>query len=662
MKKTLLATLAILLSTISAAFAATDSYTLTSPDNQTSVQIHANPLAIGVAHGNNVLLKESPIALKLTDGTAIDKVTKTGKSHTNSEAIEAPFYRQKSLSMTYNERIFKLNGDFSLVVRAYDQGIAYRFVSNRKKAFTIADETAEYNFEGDPKAWIPYSNSGNADNPFACSFENLYNEIRLSQAEKAAFLPLTVDCGKAKLTLLESDLEAYPGMMVNAQGGKDGSSLKAIFPCYPKAFKQTPARQQRRVTETEEFIAKVDGKRSFPWRLFAVTTDDAQMPVNDLVYATASPNRIGDTSWIKPGKVAWDWWNNWNIKGVDFKSGINMKTYKYYIDFAAKNGIEYIVLDEGWYVPQSGDVLTVIPELNLPELVAYGKSKGVDVVLWMVFNSLDDVLEEACTKYSEMGVAGFKIDFLDRHDQEAVEMAYRISEAAARHHLFVDYHGFWKPTGLSRTYPNVLNYEGVYGLENSKWMNEKVDHPRYNVTIPFIRMMAGPMDYTPGAMRNRSKSDWHPSHSMPCSMGTRCHQLAMYVVYDSPFEMLCDAPTMYEAEPEFTSFLASIPTIFDETVIPCGKINEYIVTARHAGDSWYVGGMTNWEARDITIDASKFLPAGKYTVEVYMDGPNAAKNAEDYMHQTMDINYDGTMKATVHLAPGGGFTAKITKK
>ena len=339
------------------------------------------------------------------------------------------------------------------------------------------------------------------------------------------------------------------------------------------------------------------------------------------------------------------------------KAGINMDTYKYYIDFASRNGIEFIVLDEGWYDPKSGDMLTVIPELDLPELIAYGKSKGVEIVLWTVFNVLDSQLEAACKKYADMGIKGFKVDFLDRDDQTAVEMVYRIAEMTARYKLTLDLHGIYKPTGINRTYPHIINFESVFGMEEVKWTDIKNNMPLYDVTFPYIRMMAGPVDYTPGAMRNATKADWRAMYSTPASMGTRCHQLAAYIVHDSPFTMLCDAPTNYLNEQECVDFITSLPVETDSTFIASGELGKYIVTVRKKDVNWYVGGMTNWDRRDVELDFS-FLPeGGRYTATLFVDGINADKQAEDYRMEKRIVDRESRMK--LHLASGGGFAMKL---
>lgn len=657
-KKLCLAILSLLLLIGNASFAAKEKkYVLSSPDGTLKVEISAgNELAYQVMHGNDTILSHSNIGLVLENGTIVGKTPRiTGERRRKiKDNIESPFYRFKEFVATGNELDLKLKGGFGIIFRAYNEGVAYRFYTTQSSDIIIKEEQAEFNFKEDYTAYLPYTT--NDKKPMAMAYQNVYDITPLSKAQpKLAFLPVTVDCGSVKLTLLESDLEAYPGMFVQSQQGKYG--LKGVFAPYPAKTDFYPWRKQEYVTETTDFISRSRGSRSYPWRVLAITEKDTDMPVNNLVYALASPNRIGDTSWIKTGKVAWDWWNDWNLKGVPFKAGINMDTYKYYIDFASRNGLEFIVLDEGWYDPKSGDMLTVIPELDLPELIAYGKSKGVEIVLWTVFNVLDSQLEAACKKYADMGIKGFKVDFLDRDDQTAVEMVYRIAEMTARYKLTLDLHGIYKPTGINRTYPHIINFESVFGMEEVKWTDIKNNMPLYDVTFPYIRMMAGPVDYTPGAMRNATKADWRAMYYTPASMGTRCHQLAAYIVHDSPFTMLCDAPTNYLNEQECVDFIASLPVEVDSTFIASGELGKYIVTVRKKDVNWYIGGMTNWDERDVQLDFS-FLPEGvSYTAVLFKDGVNANKQAEDYRKETICINKDSRL--TLHLASGGGFAMKL---
>ena len=657
-KKLYLAILSLLLLIGNASFAAKEKkYVLSSPDGTLKVEISAgNELAYQVMHGNDTILSHSNIGLVLENGTIVGKTPRiTGERRRKiKDNIESPFYRFKEFVATGNELDLKLKGGFGIIFRAYNEGVAYRFYTTQSSDIIIKEEQAEFNFKEDYTAYLPYTT--NDKKPMAMAYQNVYDIIPLSKAQpKLAFLPVTVDCGSVKLTLLESDLEAYPGVFVQSQQGKYG--LKGVFAPYPAKTDFYPWRKQEYVTETTDFISRSRGSRSYPWRVLAITEKDTDMPVNNLVYALASPNRIGDTSWIKTGKVAWDWWNDWNLKGVPFKAGINMDTYKYYIDFASRNGLEFIVLDEGWYDPKSGDMLTVIPELDLPELIVYGKSKGVEIVLWTVFNVLDSQLESACKKYADMGIKGFKVDFLDRDDQTAVEMVYRIAEMTARYKLTLDLHGIYKPTGINRTYPHIINFESVFGMEEVKWTDIKNNMPLYDVTFPYIRMMAGPVDYTPGAMRNATKADWRAMYYTPASMGTRCHQLAAYIVHDSPFTMLCDAPTNYLNEQECVDFIASLPVEVDSTFIASGELGKYIVTVRKKDVNWYIGGMTNWDERDVQLDFS-FLPEGmSYTAVLFKDGVNANKQAEDYRKETIRIDKDSRL--TLHLASGGGFAMKL---
>ena len=639
-------------------------YTVSSPDGKNVVTV-TDDLRLIVSHdGREVLTILPDLAIRESaSGKAglSQEQTQTfpgtkftfAKSSVIAEQIVTPFYRQRDLQTEGRQIKIKFANHFGLHIRAYDEGVAYRWYTTRKGETTITDETADFCFPEDSKAWLAYST--NDQNPYAMAFQNYYDETMLTKAQdKFAFLPATVQSGHVKATILESDLLNYPGIFVKA----DGTRLKASFAKYPKKMAYYKWRGMSYVDETEDFIAKTSGARTYPWRIVAITEKDTEMPVNNLVYALASPNRIGDTSWIKPGKVAWDWWNDWNLKGVDFKAGINTATYKYYIDFAAKNHLPYIVLDEGWYDSSKGDIMHPIADIDLQGLIDYGKEKGVGIVLWTVFNVLDEHLDEACEKYAAMGIKGFKVDFLDRNDQTAVQMAERIAIVCALNQLFLDYHGYFAPTGMSRTYPNILNYEGVFGMEEARWAKKATDMPRYDVTFPFIRMMAGSVDFTPGAMRNGTRENWVECYQNPVSMGTRCHQAACYVVQDSPFTMLCDSPTNYEAEPEYTRFIAAIPDEWDETRVLQGELGAYIVTARRKGDTWYVGGQTNWDSRTIHVPLS-FLGDGTYWGTMLTDGINADHNAEDYRLDSQNRSRGDTL--TIRMASGGGFVIKLAR-
>ena len=623
-------------------------YTVTSPNGKNVATVN-DSLSITVSHSGKTV-----VTIKARQAHAGNIKKLAGTKHM-TETIQAPFYRHNKIWTEGNQMDLTLNDGFGLQVRACNEGVAYRFYTTNKKVTIIKDEMADFVFPHDSKAWLAYST--NDDKPFAMAFQNYYDETLLSKAkDKYAFLPVTVESGDVKVTILESDLRSYPGMFLKAES----NHLKAAFAKYPKKMAYYKWRGMSYVEETEDYIAKSTGARTYPWRVMAITEKDTEMPVSNLVFALATPNQIGDTSWIRPGKVAWDWWNDWNLKGVDFEAGINTRTYQYYIDFAAKNGIPYIVLDEGWYDSSKGDIMNPIPEIDLQGLIDYGRQKGVSIVLWTVFNVLDEHLTAACDKYTKMGIKGWKIDFLDRNDQTAVEMAERIAKTCAQYKLFVDYHGYFAPTGMNRTYPNILNYEGVFGMEEARWAKKDTDMPKYDVTFPFIRMMAGNVDFTPGALRNGTKENWVECYQNPVSMGTRCHQLACYVVHDSPFTMLCDAPTNYEREQDCVDIITSIPDIFDETRIIQGLIGNYIISARRYGSDWYVGGQTNWDEREVGFSLDFLSPGESYQATIVCDGLNANHQAEDYMIQRKTLTSKD--KLNIKMASGGGFLIKLMKQ
>ena len=671
MKMRKILTFATLLVWLTGSEASAKDYTVASPNGKNIVTV-SDGIKITVSH-NSLKVVDLLAGLDISTGKASatrkaspTSITSARKTGVTKETIQATFYRQKSFTTAYCQLDIKLGKDWGMHVRAYDEGVAYRFYTTSKKEAVITDEMADFCFPEDSKAWLAYST--NDQKPFAMAFQNYYDETLLTEAkDKYAFLPATIERlltdeagkgtnGGVKVTLLESDLRSYPGMFLKA----DGTHLKAAFAKYPKKMAYYKWRGMSYVETTEDYIAKSTGPRTYPWRVMAITESDTEMPVNNLVYALATPNQTGDTSWIKPGKVAWDWWNDWNLKGVDFEAGINTRTYQYYIDFAAKNHIPYVVLDEGWYDSSKGDIMNPIKDIDLQGLIDYAKAKNVSIVLWTVFNVLDEHLMEACEKYTKMGIKGWKIDFMDRNDQTAVEMAERLAKTCARYQLFVDYHGYFTPTGMNRTYPNILNYEGVFGMEEARWAKKDTDMPRYDVTFPFIRMMAGNVDFTPGALRNGTKDNWVECYQNPVSMGTRCHQLACYVVHDSPFTMLCDAPTNYEREQECTDIITSIPDAWDETRILQGKMGEYIVTARRNGNDWYVGGQTNWDRRTVAL-ALDFLPAGaSYEATLVTDGINANHQAEDYRVERKTLTARDSLD--IRLASGGGFVLKLIKK
>lgn len=639
-------------------------YQLHSPDGKIVVNVTADlSLKYDITHENTVVIAPSTIALELQDGTIIGdhpKIIKTTTA-TTQKTINAPFYKKASVEEHYNELTLWLKGDFNITFRAYNEGVAYRFVNNRKTETAVVGETASFSFQDDYSCYAAYSNGDKTsfETQLKCSFENTYDHqpITKLQINRLIICPLLValpDGKKACIT--EADLENYPGMLLTHSSHETG--FHGYFAHYPKMVTQGGHNMlQGIVSEREPFIAKNIGK-NLPWRVVVISTSDKELANCDMVYRLAAPSRIEDISWIQPGKVAWDWWNDWNLYNVDFRSGINNETYRYYIDFAAKYGIEYVILDEGWSVNKKADLMQVVPEIDLSSLVAYGKDKNVGIVLWAGYWAFNRDMENIVKHYSEMGIKGFKIDFMDRNDQMISNFLYQAAETCARYKMFIDFHGIHQPTGLQRTFPNVLNYEGVFGLEQMKWAAKETDMVTYDVTIPFIRMVAGPMDYTQGAMRNAIKNNYRPVWSEAMSQGTRCRQLAEYIIFESPFNMLCDNPSNYMNEPECTQLISEIPTVWDETIVVDGKVAEYIIIARRRGDDWYIGGMTNWKQRQITLDLSA-IDFGNNSAILFKDGINADKAARDYQKEQISIPPD--KKLPLVMAPGGGFVIHIKK-
>ncbi len=653
MKKQFLLLFCLLNSTVLIA-AKTKVFDIKSPDGAITVHIDASgQIQWSVDDKGQAVILPSKISLQLQDGETLGenvKITSSPIQHI-STTISTVNYKKALIKDNYTQLTLNCKGDYSVIFRAYDDAVAYRFTTKKKGELIVKNEEANFNFNDDDKAFLPIQWDYRAGKMFNSSFEALYHEVNLSQFPKdsLAFLPILVDIGNnKKVAVLEADLEEYPGMYLDLNETQKG--LKGVFAPYPLEAEQVGINYVP--SKRADYIAKTTGRRSFPWRVIVVSDQDKELLNQDIVQKLASPPRLADFTWVKPGQVAWDWWNNRNISHVDFKAGINTPTYKYFVDFAAANHIPYIIMDGGWSVRQ--DLMKVNPNLDLKAVVDYGKQKGVGVILWASWYLLTQQMDKAFPYYSEMGIKGFKIDYIDRDDQLAVATTYEIAKLAAQYKLMVDYHGAFKPTGLQRTYPNVMGYEGVKGLENFKWANE--DAPRYVNTIPFIRMMAGPMDYTPGAMRNAIKSAYSAVNGNPMSKGTRCQQLAEYVMFEAPLQMLSDNPTIYMKEQECTDFITKIPTTFDETVALDGKVAEYAAVARRKGDTWFVGATTNWDARDLTLDFS-FLPDGNYEAEIFKDGVNADHDATDYKREIIQIRKGDKIKA--QLYPGGGWAARI---
>lgn len=639
-------------------------YSVTSPDGHlTATARVGRTVTFSVSRDGRELLSPSPVSMTLGDGTVLGRDCKVKDvSRADHEgAFTATFYTKDKVDDNYRALNVVFAERFNIEIRAYNEGVAYRFVTDFKDSITVMDEQAEFGF---PKNWpvrIAYSNmEGSAERQFGGSYENLYTVTTFSglNSQRLIMLPLLVEADEGvKVLLAESDVEDYPGMYIRTGLGQ--AWLRGTLAQYPSAVRHggPMGGAEKAVTARHDYLVKTTGRRAFPWRIVAVSTSDEGLLSNDMVYRLASPCRLDDISWIRPGKVAWEWWNVFGLHGVDFIAGRNNQTYKAYIDFASRYNLEYVILDGGW--SKGGNLLKTVDAINLDELISYAHSKGVELILWAGFNDIDGHLDEVFKFYSAKGIKGFKIDFIDRDDAAAVRFVYEASRLAAQYHLVLDFHGMYKPTGLSRTYPNVLNYEAIDGQEQVKWSDMKrYDQVPYDVTFPFIRLVAGPVDYTQGAMRNATRATFGTSNTEPMSQGTRCRQLAEYVVFFSPLNMLCDSPSNYEDNIECTKFISGVPTTWDETRPLRSKVGEYVAVARRKGDVWYVGALTDWTARDLTLDLS-FLGSGKWHGEAFYDGVNADRFAQDYVRQSVTLPSDGQLR--VHLAPGGGCVLQLTK-
>ena len=646
-------------------------YEVSSPNGKVKVEVtNDNTVKWSVTYDGKTVLLPSEINIQLRQANktlGLGKIGKVSKKQIQS-SFNNPFYKKATISDNYGQLLLYTNQKFTIEVRAYNDGAAYRLISGHTKSTMVVNEVAEYCFDADYQAFVPYVNDTRGGERYCYSFESYYDEQPLSKmfTDSLAITPLAVCLPEGmKAIVMDAGVENYPGMML-VKG--QGNTLKAQFAPYPLAQEIGGFDRLNLVpSKRADYIAKLQGRQSLPWRAVVITEKDVDILNCDMSQRLAPACRIADTSWIRPGKVAWDWWNNCNITGVDFPSGMNTNTYLYYIDFAAKNHIEYIIIDEGWSGKESL-MSNLSDDIDLKRLIAHGQEKGVGIILWSSWRNLigndplggTTVSEQVMKHYADMGIKGFKVDFFDRDDQQVIASAYQLAECAARHHLVLDYHGL-KPFGIQRAYPNIFNFEGVKGLENSKWEPRSGngplhDQPHYDVTIPYLRMLAGPLDYTPGAMANAMKDSFFGNNDHPMSQGTRVHQMAMYTTFEAPLQMLADSPTKYMQNQECTDFIAQVPTTFDETIALDGELGKYTLIARRKGSTWYLAAMTDWVPRDLTVDLS-FLGSGQHQADIFADGVNAGKEATDYLHTRKTVS--SSDRLPIHLSSGGGWTAII---
>lgn len=625
-----------------------------SPDSQLKIVLTAkDSLAYQVLYKGKEVIKPSSIGMELSGKTLGKNFSiKEIKKQSVREVIKPLYGKFQTLSDEYNETTLVFNEGYSIIIRAYNEGVAYRFVTDIDNEIIVENEIFDVRINENPAVVFPETSN-------YTSWELMYIDYAGASAipeGKKAITPVLFSMPEdVKVVITESDVRDYPGMYLE----KKSSRFTGHFAQYPDSTALGSWGFVSVVQRTRDYIAKTGGTREFPWRVIIVTDDDKELLTNELVYKLASPQVLTDVSWIKPGKAAWEWWHDAMLPDAEIPSGMgnrNTALYKYYIDFASENKLEYLMIDAGW--SHIFDLSQVNPRVDIREIIHYGKSKNVGVFLWCTAMALTDRDDEFLQMMHDWGAVGIKVDFFDRDDQLAMEWYETIAQKAANHKLMVNFHGCSKPTGIQRTYPNVVNFEAVRGEECSKW--DLTANPQHHVTFPFTRMLMGPIDYTPGGMRNCSPQLFRPiDPGMPSVQGTRCHELAMFVIYDQYFAMLSDSPDEYRKYPDILKFLSDVPVSFDQTIILDAKVGEYILTAKQKGDNWYIGAMTNWTARNLTVDFS-FLPKGsQFIAHVYRDGTNANLYADQYIYEKVPVGSE--TRLPVNLSAGGGFAIQIDK-
>ncbi len=639
-------------------------YSVVSPDGQIRITVDAGKtLTWSVEHRGEQVVEPSEMALDI-EGMKVrpgvnPKVKKVSRKSVDNVLHPVVPTKFSEIQDRYNEMTLRMAGDYSVEFRAYDNGAAYRFVMNRPGKMTVSNETVEFNMPDGTRTFWPTSQPMRHN--YMSSQESIFTGMPVDSvnADMTGYLPIYTQSPKGtRVVITEADVDDYSNLFLQ------GTSTGRLHGVFPKVIKDKRMKRPDEgwgsdrteiVLELEPYMAVTGASRTLPWRVAMISPDDAGLLENTLVWQLAKPSVLDDTSWIRPGLISWDWWSGVNVYSVDFEAGINNDTYRYFIDFAAKNGIGYILIDEGWSASTS-DIQHYKKDVDIEELVAYGKERGVGIFIWALWNPLEKNLEGILDTYEKWGVKGIKIDFMDRSDQEMVNFYENVAREAAKRHLMVDFHGAYKPSGLHRKYPNVLTFEGVFGNENNKWGEGHVT-PAHTIMLPFIRNLAGPMDYTPGAVKNATREDYYSMGAHPMSLGTRAHEAALFVVYESPLQMICDSPSNYNSAPDYLKLLSGMPVVWDETVGIDALMGQYLVMARRSGDKWYIAALTDWTPRDMEVKLD-FLPQGKWSMETFADGVNAHREATDTRigHQT--VSTGDSIK--FHMAPGGGWVAVLT--
>ena len=622
---------------------------LQSPNGEIKVSLSiSDKIYYTISYNNDVLLEKNHLSLNLGNETLGLNPKLSGQKANKVNEVLTPVVPLKysSVKNQYNSLLLTFKGDYSVEFRAFDDGIAYRFITNKKGDVEVLGEDFAINF---PSNYLLHLQQPGG---FKTAYEEPYTHVESNEwkaTDRMSVLPILIDTKKKyKILISESDLSDYPCMFLKGNGA---NGVQSTFPKAPLEFGEDGDRSLKIVTEAD-YIAKTTGKRNFPWRYFVITKDDKQLIENTMTYRLATKSQLQDVSWIKPGQVSWEWWNEASPYGpdVNFVAGFNLETYKYYIDFASKYGIEYIIMDEGW-AKSTRDPYTPNPKVDVHELIRYGKEKNVGIILWLTWLVVENNPDIFKT-FSEWGVKGVKIDFMDRSDQWMVNYYERIAKEAAKYNILVDYHGSFKPAGIEYKYPNILSYEGVRGMEQMEGCT-----PENSVYFPFMRNAVGPMDYTPGAMISMQPERYCGHRPNSASIGTRAYQLALFVIFESGLQMLADNPTFYYRNEDCTKFITDVPVTWDETRALEAKAGEYALVAKRKGNKWYIGGMTNNTERQLEISLD-FLNAGtSYKMTSFEDGINAGRQAMDYRRKESHVKSGD--KIQIKMARNGGFAAVI---
>lgn len=626
-------------------------YKLQSPDGNLQVAISlSDKIYYDVTCCNETLLKQCNLQMEVANQQlgANPKLIKASPTSVNKALKPIIPLKYSTVSNNYNQLLLKFKGDYSVEFRAFNNGFAYRFITDKKGMLEVRDETFQVNF---PDNYLLHMQPAGS---FKTAYEEEYRHIKSNEwksSDKMATLPILIDTQKDyKILISESDLADYPALFLKGSGN---NSMHAAFPKVPLEFGEDGDRSLKILKEAE-YIAQTSSKRSFPWRYFVISKNDGQLIENTMTYQLAEKNVLDDTSWIKPGMASWEWWNGATPYGpdVNFVAGCNLDTYKYFIDFASNYKIPYIIMDEGW-AQSTRDPYTPNPKVNVHELIRYGKEKNVGIVLWLTWLAVENNFELFET-FEKWGVKGIKIDFMNRSDQWMVNYYERVAKEAAKHHLFVDFHGSFKPAGLEYKYPNVLSYEGVRGMEQMGGCK-----PDNSIYFPFMRNAVGAMDYTPGAMLSMQPEIYQSKRPNSASIGTRAYQMALFVIFESGLQMMADNPTLYYRNDECTRFITQVPQMWDETIALEAKAGEYAIVAKRKGDKWFIGGMTNNQMKQREFELNlDFLKEGRpYQMTAFEDGANANRQAMDYRMTKRSLKKGD--KVTVHLARNGGFAAII---